>query len=150
MRAVIQRVSSGSVTVGKERVSQIGCGLLVLLGVAAGDRPTDADYLAEKIIHLRVFEDATGKMNRSLKDLDAEMLVVPQFTLLGDCRKGRRPSFGAAAAPELALELYEHFMAQVRAKGISAGSGRFQAYMQVALVNDGPVTLIIESPHVSR
>ncbi len=150
MRAVIQRVSSGSVTVGQERVAHIGCGLLVFLGIAAGDKPADADYLAEKIIHLRIFEDAAGKMNRSLKDLGAEMLVVSQFTLLGDCRKGRRPSFGAAAPPQAARALYEHFLAQVRAKGLPVSSGRFQAHMQVALVNDGPVTLTIESPHAAR
>ncbi len=145
MRAVVQRVASCSVSVEGRRISGIGKGLLVLLGVAAGDGRRDAEYLAEKIVHLRIFEDADGKMNRSLKDLDEEMLVVSQFTLLGDCRKGRRPSFTSAARPEEARQLYEYFVACVGKTGIRTATGRFRAMMQVELVNDGPVTLILES-----
>ncbi len=145
MRAVVQRVASCSVSVEGRRIAAIGRGLLVLLGVAAGDGRRDAEYLAEKIVHLRIFEDADGKMNRSLKNLDGEMLVVSQFTLLGDCRKGRRPSFTSAARPEEARQLYEYFVACVGKNGIRAATGRFRAMMQVELVNDGPVTLILES-----
>ena len=145
MRAVIQRVNESSVTVDGQIIGKIGRGLLVLLGVAKGDRPSDADYLANKIAHLRIFEDTNGKMNRSLLDTGSQMLVVSQFTLLGDCRKGRRPSFGAAAEPAKATALYEHFIEAVRHLGISVETGRFKAMMEVALVNDGPVTLILES-----
>ncbi|CAB1059630.1 D-aminoacyl-tRNA deacylase (EC [Olavius sp. associated proteobacterium Delta 1] len=145
MRAVIQRVKNSSVKTDDLIISQIGRGLLVLLGVASGDRPSDADYLANKIANLRIFEDANGKMNRSLLDTGSQMLVVSQFTLLGDCRKGRRPSFVAAAEPAKAAALYEHFIEQVRILGISVETGRFRATMEVALVNDGPVTLILES-----
>jgi len=145
MRAVIQRVKESSVTVDDQVIGQIGRGLLVLLGVAHGDRPSDADYLAHKIANLRIFEDEHGKMNRSLLETGCQMLVVSQFTLLGDCRKGRRPSFVAAAEPGQATALYEHFIETVKRLEISVETGRFKAMMSVALVNDGPVTLILES-----
>ena len=145
MRAVIQRVKESSVKVDNETIGRIGQGLLVLLGVAKGDIPSDADYLANKIVNLRIFEDDDAKMNQSLLSIGGKMLVVSQFTLLGDCRKGRRPSFVAAAGPQKALELYENFVQQVRRFGIPVETGRFQALMEVALINDGPVTLILES-----
>ena len=145
MRAVVQRVKESSVKTGDEIVGRIGCGLLVLLGVAAGDTAADADYLANKIANLRIFEDRHGKMNRSLLEIDAQMLVVSQFTLLGDCRKGRRPSFVNAADPQTATQLYEHFVEQTRGLGITVETGRFRARMEVGLINDGPVTLILES-----
>ncbi len=145
MRAVVQRVSQASVTVAGEVVGQIGQGFLVLLGVAEGDDDRDAATLAEKIVGLRVFEDDEGKMNRSLTDADGAMLVVSQFTLLGDCRKGRRPSFVAAAPPELAQRLYETFVEHVRSAGVEVATGRFREHMDVALVNDGPVTLLLDS-----
>lgn len=145
MRVVVQRVASCSVSVNGCRISSIGRGLLVLLGVAAEDRRADVDYLSNKIIHLRLFEDESGKMNLSIKNLSLEMLVVSQFTLLGDCRKGRRPSFTTAAPPQDALRLYEHFVETVRNRGISVCTGKFRAMMQIELINDGPVTLILES-----
>ena len=145
MRAVVQRVSEGSVTVGPEMVGRIGRGLLVLLGVSKTDSEKESAYLAEKIVHLRVFADDGGKLNRSLMEVGGEMLVVSQFTLLADCRKGRRPSFTEAAEPELATRLYEHFVRHTAKLGISVQTGRFQALMAVSLVNDGPVTLIVES-----
>lgn len=145
MRAVIQRVKTGSVTVGDQIVGSIGSGLLVLLGVAKSDQAADADFLAQKIVNLRIFEDKQGKMNCSLLDIGGEMLVVSQFTLLGDCRKGRRPSFFNAAGPDKANELYEYFVDKVRNKNVTVATGRFRAMMDVALINDGPVTLIIES-----
>jgi len=145
MRAVIQRVKSSSVTVDDETVGKIDSGLLVLLGVAKPDQSAAADFLAEKIVNLRIFEDEQGKMNRSLIDINGEMLVVSQFTLLGDCRKGRRPSFIDAADPVKANELYEYFVAQVRQTGVYVATGRFRAMMEVSLINDGPVTLILES-----
>ena len=126
-------------------VAQIQNGLLVLLGVARGDTTQDADYLANKIINLRIFEDPGGKMNRSLLETGGELLAVSQFTLIADCRKGRRPSFIEAADPEKATELYERFVNTVREKGVGIQTGRFRAMMEVALVNDGPVTIIIES-----
>lgn len=146
MRAVIQRVKESSVRVDDRIIGQISRGLLVLLGVARGDGSSDADYLANKIANLRIFEDEHGKMNRSLLETGGQMLVVSQFTLLGDCRKGRRPSFVAAAEPGQATALYEQFIEAVRNLGISVETGRFQALMEVTLVNDGPVTLILESP----
>lgn len=146
MRAVIQRVSQCAVDVDGEEVGSIGPGLLVLLGVAKGDEPSAADYLAEKISNLRIFEDDDGKMNRSLMDIQGEMLVVSQFTLLGDCRKGRRPSFIQAAPPEIADRLYLHFVKAVRSKSVHVETGQFQAMMAVKLINDGPVTLVLESP----
>ncbi len=145
MRAVIQRVKSSSVTVNNKIVGAISGGLLVLLGVAKDDTGADVDYLAEKITHLRIFEDENHKMNRSLIDIGGEMLVVSQFTLLGDCKKGRRPSFILAAAPDQANTLYERFARQVRQKDITVVTGRFGATMEVALINDGPVTIIMES-----
>lgn len=145
MRAVIQRVKESSVSVNNEIVGKIGSGLMVLLGVAETDRAEDADYLAAKIVNLRIFEDENHKMNRSLLDIGGEMLVVSQFTLLADCRKGRRPSFVHAAGPNKANELYERFVEQVRQKGVNVATGRFQAMMDVSLINDGPVTLIVES-----
>jgi D-tyrosyl-tRNA(Tyr) deacylase len=145
MRTVVQRVIESSIKIDDQIISQINRGLLVLLGVAQGDRPADADYLAQKISHLRIFEDQNGKMNRSLLETGGAMLVVSQFTLLGDCRKGRRPSFVAAADPAKAAELYDRFIEQVKHLGISVATGRFRAMMEVALVNDGPVTLILDS-----
>ena len=145
MRAVVQRVKQSSVNVDGGVVGEIGKGLLVLLGVANGDTTEDADFMVNKIIHLRIFEDENAKMNRSLLDVGGEMLVVSQFTLLGDCRKGRRPSFINAAGPELATELYEYFVKETREQGITVQTGQFRAMMEVALINDGPVTLILES-----
>ena len=145
MRAVVQRVTRADVRVEGEVVGQIGLGFLVLLGVAADDQREDAVATAAKIVGLRVFEDDEGKMNRSLSEVGGAVLAVSQFTLLGDCRKGRRPSFIAAAAPELANRLYQEFIAEVRGQGIPVETGRFQAEMQVSLVNDGPVTLLIDS-----
>ena len=146
MRAVVQRVTRCSVTVGDETVGSIGPGLLVLLGVAEKDTAREADWLAAKIVHLRIFEDENGKLNRSLLECGSEMLVVSQFTLYGDCRKGRRPSFVQAAPPEKGETLYERFVEQVRDLGISVATGRFRRLMDVRLVNHGPVTLIVESP----
>ena len=146
MRAVVQRVKQSSVKTDGEVVGRIGQGLLVLLGVAQGDGAADADFMANKIINLRIFEDEDGKMNRSLLDIEGELLAVSQFTLLADCRKGRRPSFIKAAEPEKATELYEKFVEQVRQKGVEVQTGRFRAMMEVALINDGPVTIILESP----
>jgi D-tyrosyl-tRNA(Tyr) deacylase len=145
MRAVIQRVKESSVSVNNEIIGKIGSGLMVLLGVAETDRVEDADYLAAKIVNLRIFEDENHKMNRSLLDIGGDMLVVSQFTLLADCRKGRRPSFVHAAGPNKANELYERFVEQVRQKGANVATGRFRAMMDVSLINDGPVTLIVES-----
>ena len=144
MRAVVQRVSKASVRIDGEVISRIGRGLLILLGVSKTDSSKEADHLADKIAHLRIFEDAAGKLNRSLLEVGAEMLVVSQFTLLGDCRKGRRPSFIEAADPARAAALYEHFVRRTRSLGVSVQTGRFQALMAVSLVNDGPVTLILE------
>lgn len=145
MRACIQRVSEASVTVDGEVVGRIGRGLLVLLGVGLDDGPAEVEWLAEKLVQLRIFEDDDGKMNRSLVDAGGAMLVVSQFTLFGDARKGRRPSFTAAAPPELADRLYQEFVARVRAMGIEVQTGVFRAHMDVALVNDGPVTLWIDT-----
>ncbi|MBC2716691.1 MAG: D-tyrosyl-tRNA(Tyr) deacylase [Desulfobacteraceae bacterium] len=145
MKAVIQRVKTASVTVDKKQISKIGPGLLIFLGVSHSDEPSDAEYLADKVANLRIFEDQDAKMNRSLMDIGGEILVVSQFTLYGDCRKGRRPSFINAAPPEKAEKLYAYFTEQMEKKGIPAQSGRFRAMMDVELVNDGPVTLIIES-----
>jgi len=146
MRAVVQRVTQCHVTVREETVGAIGPGLLVLLGVADGDTAGEADWLAAKIVHLRIFEDENGKLNRSLLDCGGEMLVVSQFTLYGDCRKGRRPSFVKAAAPETGESLYERFVNRVRDLGVALATGRFRSLMDVRLVNHGPVTLIVESP----
>jgi D-tyrosyl-tRNA(Tyr) deacylase len=150
MKAVIQRVKESSVTVEDEVISRIGPGMMVLLGVGEGDGPADADYLADKAVNLRIFEDDKGKMNRSLLDTGGAMLVVSQFTLLGDCRKGRRPSFVNAADPATAEELYTSFAQKVSAAGVPVQTGRFRAMMDVSLVNDGPVTLILESKSNDR
>jgi D-tyrosyl-tRNA(Tyr) deacylase len=145
MRAVIQRVTSASVTVEGQVVGAIGAGFLVLLGVGEGDTEADADYLADKTAKLRVFEDADGKMNLGLLDTGGSVLVVSQFTLYGDARKGNRPSFGTAARPEEANRLYAYYCARLRGYGISVATGVFQAMMAVALVNDGPVTILLDS-----
>jgi len=145
MRAVIQRVSNASVTVDKEIVGEIGKGILILLGVAEGDSEKEATYLLEKTLNLRVFEDEDGRMNLSLKDIEGDLLVVSQFTLLGDVRKGRRPSFIKAAAPETANKLYEFFVSEAGKQIKNVATGKFQAMMDVALVNDGPVTILLDS-----
>jgi D-tyrosyl-tRNA(Tyr) deacylase len=143
MRAVVQRVSRASVTVAGEVTGRIAKGFLVLLGVEEGDGQNEVVYMAQKIAGLRVFEDADGKMNLGLAEVGGAMLVVSQFTLLGDCRKGRRPSFIQAARPELADELYRALVAEIRGQRIEVQTGRFQTHMEVELVNDGPVTLLI-------
>lgn len=145
MRAVIQRVTSASVTVGGELVSEIGEGLLIFLGIAHDDTEAELDYIANKVINLRIFEDSEGKMNRSLLETGGAALVVSQFTLYGDCRKGRRPSFIDAARPEQAKALYEQFIDVLAAQHIPTQGGTFQAMMDVQLVNDGPVTILLDS-----
>ena len=145
MRAVVQRVSRASVKVDGELTAQIAEGLLVLLGVAHADEESDAAYLAEKIAGLRIFEDDAGKMNRSVMDVDGAVLAVSQFTLFGDVRTGKRPSFDEAARPERARELYEHFVERVEALGLRCETGRFQEMMEVELVNQGPVTILLDS-----
>jgi D-tyrosyl-tRNA(Tyr) deacylase len=145
MRAVIQRVQRASVTVDGEIIGRIAHGLMVLLGVEQDDTEADAQQLADKTVQLRIFDDAEGKMNLSLLEVRGEVLVVSQFTLLGDCRKGRRPSFIQAAAPELAERLYETYVAAVGVQGVRVATGRFRAMMQVELVNDGPVTILLDS-----
>jgi D-tyrosyl-tRNA(Tyr) deacylase len=145
MRAVIQRVSRAQVSVGEEVMGKIGPGFLVLLGVSKADTQADADYLAAKITGLRVFEDESGKMNLSLAEAGGSVLAISQFTLYGDVRKGKRPSFDEAAPPGIANELYEYFVTKIRKASISCETGRFQAMMQVELVNDGPVTILLDS-----
>lgn len=145
MRAVVQRVSSASVVVAGEMVGRIERGFLVLLGVAESDTAEDARTLARKVTGLRVFEDDAGKMNLGLAEIGGAMLVVSQFTLLGDCRQGRRPSFVAAARPDQAETLYQLFVSEVRDLGTTVATGRFQQHMEVSLVNDGPVTLLLDS-----
>jgi|SRR6185437_8790897 len=145
MRAVVQRVSRARVTVGNDLAGEIGSGLLVLLGVSKDDTEADADYLSNKIIGLRVFEDAGGKMNRAVAEAGGSVLVVSQFTLYGDVRHGKRPSFDAAATPEKARGLYEYLVGRIRAAGLRCETGRFQEMMQVELVNDGPVTILLDS-----
>lgn len=142
---MVQRVSSAQVSVGEELVGRIDAGLLVLLGVAKDDTPADAEYLAAKVVGLRVFEDESRKMNRSLIDIGGGVLAVSQFTLYGDVRKGKRPSFDEAAPPQVANELYELFVRKVREAGVPCETGRFQAMMQVEVVNDGPVTILLDS-----
>ncbi|MBW4056070.1 MAG: D-tyrosyl-tRNA(Tyr) deacylase [Proteobacteria bacterium] len=144
MKAVIQRVTSATVTVEGQTVGQIGPGIMVLLGVEKGDAAAQADWLTEKIINLRIFSDDAGKMNRSLTDINGGLLVVSQFTLAGNCTKGRRPSFDTAAPPDEGKRLYDYFVAAARRTGLPVETGIFQADMQVALVNDGPVTFILE------
>jgi D-tyrosyl-tRNA(Tyr) deacylase len=145
MRAVVQRVSHAKVTVSGEITGQIGLGLLVLLGVGRDDSEADATYLAGKIAGLRVFEDAQGKINLSLQDVAGSVLAVSQFTLYGDVRRGKRPSFDAAAPPEKARQLYEYFVDQIRGTGLRCETGRFQEMMKVELVNEGPVTILLDS-----
>jgi D-tyrosyl-tRNA(Tyr) deacylase len=145
MRAVVQRVSRAKVTVNREVTGEIGGGLLVLLGVGDEDSEADAVYLAEKISGLRIFEDEDGKMNRSLLDVAGSVLAVSQFTLYGDVRRGKRPSFDAAAPPDKARQLYVFFVEQIRAAGLRCETGRFQEMMQVELVNEGPVTILLDS-----
>lgn len=145
MRAVVQRVTQAKVEVDGAVTGEIQGGLLVLLGVGRGDTPADADFVASKVVQLRIFSDEAGKMNRSLIDTGGALLAVSQFTLYGDTRKGRRPSFDGAAPPEIARELYERFVAAVLAAGVRCETGVFQADMAVTLTNDGPVTLIVES-----
>ncbi len=145
MRAVIQRVSSASVTVDSEITGEIDSGLLVFLGIHGNDSERDTTWLADKIVNLRIFEDADGKMNNSLLDMGRSLLVVSQFTLYGDCRKGRRPGFSTAAPPDHAKKLYQQFIEAIKQKGVTIASGRFQAHMEVELVNDGPTTLLLDS-----
>ena len=148
MRAVVQRVTRASVKVDGAVVGEVANGLLVLLGVSQKDQQSDANYLAEKILGLRIFDDGEGKMNRSVLETGGGMLVVSQFTLYGDVRRGKRPSFDAAARPELANDLYEYFVEQIRAAGVRCETGKFQAMMKVELVNDGPVTMLLDSEKV--
>jgi D-tyrosyl-tRNA(Tyr) deacylase len=145
MRAVVQRVSRASVTVDDHVVGEIDLGSLVLLGVSEKDTEADVNYLVEKIASLRIFEDEAGKMNRSLKDVDGAVLAVSQFTLYGDVRKGKRPSFDQAAPPDQARRLYELFVERIRAAGLRCETGRFQATMRVELANEGPVTILLDS-----
>jgi D-aminoacyl-tRNA deacylase len=145
MRAIVQRVSRAKVTVGDEITGQIGLGLLVLLGVGREDTESDGNYLAEKIAGLRVFEDDAGKMNRNVAEVGGSVLAVSQFTLYGDVRRGKRPSFDEAAAPEKARELYELFVEQIRSAGLRCETGRFQEMMKVELANEGPVTILLDS-----
>lgn len=149
MRAVIQRVSEATVAVDGQVVGAIGQGLVVLLGVTLTDTVQDVSYLAEKIANLRIFEDEDGKMNRSVQEVAGEILSISQFTLYGDCRKGRRPSFTEAAKPEVAQTLYDAFNKALAIYGLKVAKGQFQAHMMVSLVNDGPVTMILDSPNKS-
>jgi len=148
MRGVVQRVLEADVKVDGQIVGQIEQGLVVLLGVAEGDTATDLKYLVEKTIHLRIFEDDEGKMNRSVIDVGGSILAISQFTLLGDCRKGRRPSFIGAAKPEEANAMYESYVRQIQEQGVRVETGIFQADMKVRLVNDGPVTLVLDSSKI--
>jgi D-tyrosyl-tRNA(Tyr) deacylase len=145
MRAVVQRVKEAWVKVGEEEVGRIGSGLLVLAGVAADDGPEDVAYMVQKLVHLRVFAGDGRLLHLSVLDLKGEVLLVPQFTILGDCRKGRRPSFDAAAPPELAEELYEDLVRALSGYGLRVATGRFRQMMEVGLINDGPVTLLLDS-----
>ena len=145
MRVVVQRVASSKVIVDESTIGEINKGLLILLGVTHEDTSKDVDYLLDKIVNLRIFEDENDKMNLSLKDVNGELLVVSQFTLYGDCRKGRKPNFTNAAKPDLATSLYEEFIDKAKKEGIKVGTGKFGAHMMVDLVNDGPVTILIDS-----
>jgi D-tyrosyl-tRNA(Tyr) deacylase len=148
MRAVVQRVSRAEVRIGDRVVGRIGAGLVVLVGIAREDTPEAGQWLAEKIVNLRVFDDAEGRMNRSVVESGGGVLCVSQFTLYGDCRKGRRPSYDRAAAPEAAVTLYESFVASLRSLGVKVETGEFRAMMDVELINDGPVTLLLDSEKV--
>ena len=150
MKAVLQRVSRARVVIGNREHSSIGRGILVLLGVEKGDTHEDAETLAQKIVELRIFEDETGKMNRSLVEVQGAILAVSQFTLLGDCRKGRRPSFDNAAPPDEARRLYEEFVEKLKASGVQVETGVFQAMMEVELINEGPVTFILDTRKSGR
>ena len=145
MRIVVQRVKEAHVNVDGQTIGRVGKGFLVFLAVGKGDTARQADHLADKLLHLRVFEDTDGKMNLSAQDVCAEFLVISQFTLYGDCRKGRRPCFDAAADPAKGEEMYEYFVARLKQSGASVATGRFRAHMDVALINDGPVTFILDS-----
>ena len=145
MRAVVQRVSAARVTVDERLVGAIRRGLLVLVGIAADDSLAEADWLLDKLLDLRIFENELGKFDKSLRDIHGELLLVSQFTLLADTRKGRRPSFSAAARPEHAIPLYEHLLQRARAQGITVANGEFGAHMHVELTNDGPVTILLDS-----
>jgi len=145
MKALLQRVTEASVSIAGEVVGRIGQGLVVFVGVASGDTTKDAQYLAQKTVNLRIFSDDAGKFNLSALDIEGELLVISQFTLLADTKKGRRPSFIEAAPPALAEELFDHFVAQTRATGLKVETGRFQQYMQVDIHNDGPVTILLDS-----
>ena len=145
MRALVQRAARGSVDVAGERIGEIGPGLVILLGITHSDTEKEAAFVAEKCMNLRIFEDEAGKMNRSLLDIGGEALIVSQFTLYGDCTQGRRPFFGGAAEPQVAIPLYEAFIAEVKKLGVPVATGRFGAYMQLEIHNDGPVTLMVES-----
>lgn len=146
MRVVVQRVSEARVRIDGEVVGEIGVGLLALVGVKAGDGPREIEFLADKLLNLRIFPDDAQKRNRSVTDIGGGILVVSQFTLYGDCRKGRRPSFIDAAGPDIAIPVYEAFVERLRASGLTIQTGRFGAMMSVELVNDGPVTLILDAP----
>ena len=145
MKALLQRVTGASVSIGGEVVGRIGQGLVVLVGVASGDTEKDVNYLAQKVVNLRIFPDDAGRFNLSALDIEGELLVVSQFTLLADTRKGRRPSFVEAAPPAQAEELFERFVEQIRATGLKVETGRFRQYMQVEIHNDGPVTIMVDS-----
>jgi len=145
MRAVVQRVKEGSVEIKKKEIAKIEEGLIILLGVGQNDVEKDAEYLAEKIINLRIFEDKEGKMNLSVKDINGQILVISQFTLYGDCNKGRRPSFISAAPPDKAVKLYDYFKKYIKNYGLKIETGQFQAMMLVKIYNDGPVTILLDS-----
>jgi len=145
MRAVVQRVSRASVSIQSETTGEIGKGIVVLLGIHSDDTTAELQWMAEKVINLRIFEDENGKMNTSLADINGEMLIISQFTLYGDCRKGRRPGYSSAAPPHIAEPLYRQFIEEVKNRQISVATGTFQATMAVELVNDGPVTLLLDS-----
>ena len=145
MRAVVQRVKKGSVEIEEKEIGKIEKGLVILLGVGQDDTEKDAEYLAEKIVNLRIFEDKEGKMNLSVKDINGQILVISQFTLYGDCKKGRRPSFISAALPDKAVKLYDYFVKSIKNYGLKIETGEFQAMMLVKIYNDGPVTILLDS-----
>ena len=145
MRSVVQRVKKGSVEIEEKEIGKIEKGLVILLGVGQNDTEKDAEYLAEKIVNLRIFEDKEGKMNLSVKDINGQILVISQFTLYGDCKKGRRPSFISAALPDKAVKLYDYFVKSIKNYGLKIETGEFQAMMLVKIYNDGPVTILLDS-----